>query len=84
MPFLLAPSPPILHMTVQCVEDSGVFEYFRFWTSTNRNQTAPVFLGAGCTAATKPIATAARFWRTLQVPTSTLTDATNQSSCDLL
>ena len=63
--FLLL-SPP------KCNADVAFDEYFRFWTSTYPNQTAPIFLGGGCSVATEPMLTAARFWRTMQVPTNTL------------
>ena len=42
-------------------------EYFRFWTSRLLNQSAPISLGSGCSVATEPMLTAARFWRTMQV-----------------
>ena len=54
----------------QCNADTAFDEYFRFWKSTLPNQTAPFLIGAGCSVATEPMLTVARFWHTMQVPTN--------------
>ena len=57
----------------KCNADGASDEYLRFWTNNLRNQTAPIFLGAGCSLATEPMLTAGRFWRTMQVHTNSRT-----------
>ena len=47
-------------------------EYFKFWTSRLPHQNAPISLGSGCSVATEPMLTAARFWRTMQVMTNSI------------
>ena len=59
-----------LSYSLQCNADVAFDEYFRFWTSRLPNQPAPISLGGGCSVATEPMLTAARFWRTMQVTTN--------------
>ena len=62
-----------LSYSLQCNADVAFDEYFRFWTSRLPNQPAPISLGSGCSVATEPMLTAARFWRTMQVTTNSHT-----------
>ena len=57
----------------QCNADVASDEYLRFWTNNLQNQTAPIFLGSGCSIATEPMLTAGRFWRTMQVASNSHT-----------